>query len=234
MARATVRRIVGATDRGRYRGELHGADRHAHAALCGTRAGPVGPVVVGARCRAQGVSAGELGSRAIYVGVEQSRRPPCRHHRRQPPRQPVARATARAPGRRSRHPALPAEDSASAGPAVPRGVHVLFVVQRERGWAVAARGRTGVRSRERRRRGIIRAARCVAGRKPRGHHRPAREETATRHRVGRRQKLANVGPVARHSRRCRAGDRGLVAGRHVDRDGRQRRQRFWVVQDPRG
>ena len=118
--------------------------------------------------------------------------------------------------------------TARAGPALRRDIVVLFVRQRDGRWAVARPGRTGVRSLEGRRRGVVRAARGVAGRKPRGHHRQTGGEAAPGNRVGGRQELTNVGPVPRHSRSGRPRHRGLVAGRHVDRDGRPRRAGSWV------
>ena len=56
-------------------------------------------------------AAGDLGPRALHVGVSQSRRPARRRHRRQADRQPVARAAARSARRGSRRAAVPAADA---------------------------------------------------------------------------------------------------------------------------
>ena len=153
------------TDAARGR-EFPGAARRAHAALCGARGGLVGAVAVGARCRAQGDTPRDLGRRAIHVGVGQPRRPARGRHRRQPQREPVARAAARSAGRRSRRTALPAAgaDRSGAGAALRRDVVVLSVRPRDGRRTLEGPGRTGVRSLEERGRGIVRAARGVAGR----------------------------------------------------------------------
>ena len=124
-------------------------------------------------------SPGDLRARAIHVGVGQSRRPARRRHGRQPERAAygACRCSIGPPmiATLSRYP-LPTPTG--AGAALRRNVAVLFVRGGHRRRAVAGSGRTGVRSLEERGRGVIRAARSVAGRKPRGCRRQTRRETA--------------------------------------------------------
>ncbi len=203
----------------RHRREFPGAARRAHAALRRARGGSVGTVAVGARCRAQGDSPRELGPRAIHVGVGQSRRPARRRHRRQPHRQPVARAAARSSGRGSRRPTVSAADGAGAGAALRRDIVVLFVRPRDGRWAVADPGRAGARSPEGRGRGAVRAARGVAGRKPRGRHRQTGGKAAPVDHVGGRQELTDAGPVHRRSKERSA--RAPPTGRRTARGSSQ-------------
>ncbi len=75
------------------RGDLPGATRPAHAALCGARRGQVRPVAVVARRGEPGRTPGERGPRAVHLGGGQPRWPASGRHRGQPHRQPLARAT---------------------------------------------------------------------------------------------------------------------------------------------
>ena len=72
---------------------------------------------------------------------------------------------------------------------------------------------------------VVRAARGVAGRTTRGRRRQARGQTAPVDHVGGRHERTDPGPVRSKSRRGRPGHRRLVAGRHVDRGRRPRRDR---------
>ena len=112
----------------------------------------------------QGDAPGDLGPRAIHVGVGQPRRPARRRHRRQPQASLWRVPLLDRPAEDRDVQPYPLPTRAGAGAALRRDVAVLSVRPRDGRRALAVPGRTGVRSLEGRGRRVVRAARGVAGR----------------------------------------------------------------------
>ena len=152
-----------------------------------------------------------------------------------PTRQPVARAAARSAGRRSRRAALRAAGARGRWPRASAAPRCSTCPTRGTGdglWRVqdgqASEVRKGADGR------LVRAARGVAGRKPRRPSSSDRRGSGTCRSCRRTARSAQaLAPSHRRGRARPARRCGLVAGRHMDRDRRPRRAGPGLVQDPR-